>query len=97
MTTDKNGCLICAANHYCPEHNPETAEAKMPQFTTFPMMLNLSGNLVEIGDVRPNSPGFCIERLDGSVITVTGLTRAEVQKLDLFADVVLSVSAINSY
>jgi hypothetical protein len=56
-------------------------------------MLNLEGNLCEVGEVEPDAPGFRIERADGSILTVTGLTREEVQALGLYVDVALTVTA----
>lgn len=59
-------------------------------------MLSLTGNLCEMGELDPEHlprDGFRIERPDGRVITITGLTREEVRGLDLFADVTLSVVA----
>lgn len=56
-------------------------------------LLVLAGNLCEIGDVVPDTPGLRIERQDGRVITVTGLTREEVQAAagGLFDDVTLTL------
>lgn len=59
-------------------------------------MLNLKGNLCEMGDLDgvETTRGLRIERADGSVVQITGLTKEEVRGLDLFADVTLSVSSV---
>ena len=58
-------------------------------------MLSLNGNLCEIGDLDglAEQRGLRIERPDGSVVQITGLTKGEVQGLDLFAEVTLAVVA----
>lgn len=55
-------------------------------------MLNITGTLCELGDIEDDLPGFRLQRPDGSVVTVTGLTRDETRALvpDLFRDVVLT-------
>jgi hypothetical protein len=57
-------------------------------------MLNITGNLCEMGELEmdPGGDGFRIERADGSVVTIVGLTHEEVRGLKLFADVTLSVT-----
>jgi hypothetical protein len=40
--------------------------------------LSLTGEVCEIGDLEPDVPGFRMKLSDGRVITVTGLSRAEV-------------------
>lgn len=59
-------------------------------------MLSISGNLCEMGDleeVATSTGGLRIERSDGRIVTITGLTKKEVQGLHLFVDVTLAVVA----
>jgi hypothetical protein len=59
-------------------------------------MLNIAGNLCEMGELDPEhlpQNGCRIERPDGSLITILGLTRDEVRGLSLYVDVTLNVTA----
>lgn len=60
-------------------------------------MLRLTGNLCEMGELDPEhipNDGCRIQRLDGSVVTITGLTRAEVCGLRLFSGVTLNITDV---
>jgi hypothetical protein len=56
--------------------------------------LTLRGELCELGDIEPDAPGIRIQLEDGRLITVLGLTVAEIQSLPamLFTDVSLTLS-----
>lgn len=57
--------------------------------------MELHGNVCEIGDVLPDTPGFRLLLDDGRVVTVLGLTRDEVRALPFLQDATLAITEVS--